>query len=85
MATTTIKVDSSLRDRLAEISRDFGSSSLAETLERLLDEHEVQSALTAYDALRQDPEQWADYRDEFREWDAVATDGAMVEGDRAAS
>lgn len=85
MATTTIKVDSSLRDRLAEISHDFGSSTLAETLERLIDEHEVQSAITAYEALRQDPEQWADYRDELSEWDVVATDADAAGGERAVS
>jgi hypothetical protein len=83
MATTTIKVDTRLRDRIAEISRDFGASSLAETLERLIDEHEAQAAVSAYEALRADPEQWADYRNELAEWDAVTTDGLRDGSDRA--
>jgi hypothetical protein len=74
MATTTIKVDTRLRDRIVEISRDFGASSLAETIERLIDEHEAQAAVAAYDALRADPEEWADYRSELAEWDSVTAD-----------
>ncbi|MGH3463796.1 MAG: hypothetical protein ACRDP9_20210 [Kribbellaceae bacterium] len=75
MATTTIKVDTRLRDRIVEISQDFGAGSIAETLERLIDEHEAHAAVAAYEALRADPDEWADYRNELSEWDAVTADG----------
>ncbi len=85
MATTTIKVDTWLRDRLATISGDFAAGSLAETIERLIDEHEAHSAVAAYEALRSDPEQWAGYRDELAEWEAVSRDGIVQSDEQRAS
>lgn len=48
------------------------------TIERLTDEHEAQAAVAAYQALRADPDEWADYRSELAEWDAVTADADRV-------
>jgi hypothetical protein len=71
---TSIKVDTALRDRIAEISGEVGASTLAETLERLIEEHEVRSAVAAYEELRSDPAEWAEYQRELAEWDSVTGD-----------
>jgi hypothetical protein len=74
-AMTTIKISTELRDRLAAVAADdYDSSTLADTLQRLLDEHEEQRVLAAYDRLRGDPDEWASYLAEQDEWDAVADD-----------
>lgn len=74
MPITTIKIDTALRDRIAEISGEVGASTLAETLERLIEEHEMRAAVAAYEELRADPVEWADYQRELAEWDAVTGD-----------
>lgn len=74
MPITTIKIDTKLRDRIAEISGEVGASTLAETLERLIEEHEMRAAVAAYEELRSDPTEWADYQRELTEWDAVTGD-----------
>lgn len=69
---TTIKVSRELRDRLFEVARvHYGDATLAETLNRLLQEHEEREVLAAFDRLRADPEEWESYRRE-----AVLTDNA---------
>lgn len=76
MPITTIKIDTALRDRIAEISGEVGASTLAETLERLIEEHEMRAAVAAYEELRANPTEWADYQRELAEWDAVTADGS---------
>jgi hypothetical protein len=76
MKATTIRVDTSTRDRLARIADDeFHGASLGETLQRLIDEHEMQAAHAAYARLRSDPGAWDEYRTEITDWDAVTGDG----------
>lgn len=48
---------------------------LNEALERLIEEHEVGAAITAYDRLRSDADRWADYQAELAEWDVTVGDG----------
>ncbi|MFC4063227.1 hypothetical protein ACFOWE_33520 [Planomonospora corallina] len=71
---TTIKIPTDLRDRLSEVASEYGGATLAETLQRLIDEHEEQAALAAYDRLRADPSEWASYRQESRLTDNAAGD-----------
>jgi hypothetical protein len=76
MKATTIRVDISTRDRLACIADgEFHGASLGETVQRLIDEHEMQLAHAAYARLRSDPSAWDEYRGELAGWDAVAGDG----------
>ena len=64
MATTTIRVDRDTHSRLLEMSSETGDSltetvrQAAEALRRLRFGLRVQEE---YDALRTDPEAWADY------------------------
>jgi hypothetical protein len=82
MKATTIRVDISTRDRLARIADDeFHGASLGESVQRLIDEHEMQMAHAAYARLRSDPAAWAEYRGELADWDAVAGDGLGGAGD----
>ncbi len=75
MAMTTIKIPTSLRDALASVAARFGNVSLAETLHRLVLEHEEREVLAAYERLRADDAEWASYRNESRLTDNVAGDG----------
>lgn len=72
---TTIKISTSLRDALASVAARYGDVSLAETLRRLLVEHEDRKVLAAYERLRADEDEWASYRDESRLTDNLAGDG----------
>jgi hypothetical protein len=76
MATTTMQLDTELRDDLAEVARaDYGGVPLAEALRRLVKEHKVSRIMARYEELRADPAEWASYRDEARLTDGVAGDG----------
>jgi predicted transcriptional regulator len=72
MSTTTIKVDSAVRDRLAALARDRGTTMgalLAEATERLEREAFFARAREQLDRLRQeDPEAWNADRSESRSW-----------------
>jgi hypothetical protein len=74
MRMTTIKISTDLRDRLADVAAEYGGATLADTLRHLIDEHEEQAALAAYDRLRADPAEWASYREESRLVDNAAGD-----------
>ena len=74
MAATTIKITTELRDRLTGVARDYGGATIADTLARLVDEHEERGALAAYDRLRADEQEWASYRAEARLTDNAAGD-----------
>jgi predicted transcriptional regulator len=82
MKATTIRVDISTHDRLASIADgEFHSASLGEAVQRLVDEHEMQTAHAAYARLRNDQEAWAAYRGELAHGDVVAGDGLGPAGD----
>jgi len=74
MSTTTIKVDTNTRDRLAAVAREQGISQDA-ALQNLLDEHVMAQVHAQYARLRNDPEAWADYTDEINSLDGTAGDG----------
>ncbi|MQA85426.1 MAG: hypothetical protein GEV03_12565 [Streptosporangiales bacterium] len=77
MSITTIKVDSSVRDRLAQVARARGttmSALLSEAAERLEADQRWAEIEAAYERLqREDPTGWAEYLDELAEWDAATT------------
>ena len=76
MATTTVRLDSRTRDRLASVAREhFGGVSQEAALNRLIDEHEMRQVHLAYARLRNDPEQWADYQQELRLAETTDADG----------
>jgi hypothetical protein len=74
MGMTTIKITTELRDRLGRVAAGYGGVTLAETLQRLVDEHEEQAVLAAYERLRADDQEWASYRAEARLTDNTAGD-----------
>jgi len=77
---TTIRVDISTRERLAQIAgNEFHGASLGEAVQRLIDEHEMQAAHAAYARLRSDPAAWAEYEGELAAWDAATGDGMGAE------
>jgi hypothetical protein len=76
MATTTVRLDSRTRDRLATVAREhFGGVSQETALNRLIDEHEMRQVHAAYARLRNDTEQWADYQQELRHMEGTVADG----------
>lgn len=82
MRATTVRVDRSTRERLAQIAgSEFHGVSLGEAVRRLIDEHEMQAAHAAYARLQSDPAAWADYQEELAAWDAAAGDGLGSAGE----
>lgn len=82
MATTTMQLDTDLRDELAEIAKkDFSGVPLAEALRRLIKEHRINRIMMRYAELRADPEEWAVYRAEARLTDNAAGDGLPLARD----
>ncbi|SBW21742.1 hypothetical protein [Protofrankia symbiont of Coriaria ruscifolia] len=80
MGTTTTKITTELRDRLASVSTDLGGVTLAETLQRLISEHEERAALAAYDRLRADEREWASYLEESQLIDNATGDWLRRDG-----
>lgn len=85
MPTTTIKVESAVRDRLAHLARARGTTMgalLAEIAERLETEQRWSDIEAAYARMRrEDPDGWAEYLGELAEWEAGTTvaDSAATE------
>lgn len=76
MATTSMQLDSKLRDDLATIAeRDFEGVPLGEAVRRLVKEHQINRIMQRYEELRADPEEWASYQTEARLTDQAAGDG----------
>ncbi|HEU0128585.1 MAG TPA: hypothetical protein VFQ48_08280 [Pseudonocardiaceae bacterium] len=76
MATTTMQLDTALRDQLAHIAqRDFSGATLGEALQRLVVEHRINQIMFRYEQLRADPDEWASYRAETQLTDNAAGDG----------
>jgi hypothetical protein len=73
MPTTTIKVDSAVRDRLAQLARARGttmSALLSDVAEQLETEQRWSDIEAAYQRMQhQDPDGWAEYLDELAEWE----------------
>ncbi len=82
MSTTTIRVSTTTRDTLREMAGTIGLS-MQEIVERAIEsyhrEHLLQSANTAYAALRADSNTWQAYQAEQAQWDATLTDGLKGE------
>jgi len=78
MATTTIKVDGAVRDRLASVARARGITMTALLLQVSLEleaQHEWIEIEAAYERLQRDnPQGWAEYLAELAEWDTVTAD-----------
>jgi antitoxin MazE7 len=78
MSTTTIKVDTAVRDRLASVARARGITMtvlLHELSLQLQAEQEWAEIEGAYARLqREDPDGWKQYLDELGTWDATTAD-----------
>jgi predicted DNA-binding protein len=78
MATTTIRVPTEVREKLAELSKSEGRS-IGQLIQRFVAEYEEQRFFKQlaedFRRLQSDPEEWADYQRELAEWDAVLMDG----------
>jgi hypothetical protein len=75
-STTTISIDRADREHLAQLAKE-AELTLGEMVHRLIkreqDRRFWREANAAYRRLREDPKAWAEYRQEFTEWDAVPT------------
>jgi predicted transcriptional regulator len=73
--TTTIKVDTEIRDRLVKIARARGATmgALLRTVTKRLEVEQLWIDIEkAYERLqREDPAGWQEYLDELAEWDAI--------------
>jgi predicted transcriptional regulator len=87
MNTTTIKVDSAVRDRLAVLARERGTTMgalLAEATERLERESFFARARTQLDQLREDdPDAWETDRAESRRWQSGTDQDSLTRDDDA--
>jgi hypothetical protein len=87
MTSTTIKVDSGVRDRLAALARERGTTMgalLAEATDRLEREAFFARAREQLDRLReQDPDGWAANRAESRSWQAGTDRDTLSREDEA--
>ncbi|MDQ2882280.1 MAG: antitoxin MazE7 [Actinomycetota bacterium] len=85
MPTTTIKVDMSTRDRLAQLARARGTTMsvlLADVAERLETEQRWCDIEAAYARMqREEPDEWAEYLGELAGWEvgAAASDTSAAQ------
>jgi hypothetical protein len=85
MPTTTIKVDSATRDRLAHLARARGttmSALLSDVAARLETEQRWSDIEAAYERMQHDdPDGWAEYLGELAEWEVhtATTDTAAAQ------
>lgn len=85
MSTTTIKVDSGTRDRLAHLAQVRGTTMgalLTEVAGRLETEQRWSDIEAAYKRMQlEDPDGWNQYLDELAEWEAgtAVTDTAAAQ------
>ncbi|WP_212612457.1 hypothetical protein [Pseudonocardia hierapolitana] len=76
MATTSMQIDSGVRDELAELAaRDFQGVPLGEVVRQLVREHKINQIVRRYEELRADPDEWASYQAELDEADGTVGDG----------
>jgi hypothetical protein len=87
MSPTTIKVDSAIRDRLATLAGERGTTMgalLAEVTERLEREAFFAKARTQLERLRQDhPDEWKADRAESRSWQTGTDHDTLSNEDEA--
>jgi hypothetical protein len=82
MATTSMQLDSGLRDELAEIAeRDFQGVPLGEAVRRLVKEHKINRIISGYEKLRADPDEWASYQAEAQLTDRAGGDSLPTASD----
>lgn len=78
MATTTVRIDVQLRERINSLARAAGVSS-GELLTQALAAYEERAHWALFEdaaeALRADPDAWAAEQDNRRLWDRSAADG----------
>lgn len=78
MATTTIRVPTEVREKLAELSKSEGRP-IGQLIQGFLDDYEERQFFKRlgedFRRLQSDPEEWADYQRELAEWDATLMDG----------
>jgi mRNA interferase MazF len=76
VAETSMQVSAAVYDELAAVAaQDFGGVSVSEAIHRLVWEHKIAGVMARYEELRADPEEWASYQAELREWDAIVGEG----------
>lgn len=82
MSSTTIKVDTTIRDRLATLAHERGTTMgnlLADVVDHLERDAFFAQARTQLERLRdEDPDEWARYRDESRIWQQGTDDDALA-------
>jgi hypothetical protein len=87
MSTTTIKVETSVRDRLAALARDRGTTMgglLAEATERMERDAFFATARQQLERLqRDDPAGWRAYRAESLEWQRGTDADTLTSEDEA--
>ena len=78
MATTSIRIDRTIHERLKQVA-EKQHASLGGVITELLDRYEQdefrKAVAASYARLRSNPEAWSDYKRELEEWDAVLMDG----------
>ena len=82
METINIRIDRAVHERLKKVAAKEHVS-LREVINVLLDRYAQaefrQAVAESYARLRSDPDTWADYKRELKEWDAVLMDGLKDE------
>lgn len=81
--TTTVRVTRETQAKLRAISEESGAS-IQEIIDEAVEAYRRrrihEQANESYAALRQNPERWQEYTDEFEAWDATLMDGLEEEG-----
>ncbi len=73
-----IRISKNAYERLNQLEEDMGASKqsiIEKALDRLARENLLKKANEAYEALRSDPEAWAEELRERGEWDVTLLDG----------
>ncbi|HEU0114868.1 MAG TPA: hypothetical protein VFQ80_09330 [Thermomicrobiales bacterium] len=89
METKTIRIHGAAHRRLQSLTADWGASSIAETVDRLIEEQRRRDVLdrtnAAFAALRRDKAAWEAWRDEIAELDGTVADGLTQEPESRSS
>jgi hypothetical protein len=82
MSLATIKVDTAVRDQLAEVARSRHvtiRALLADLADQMTRDQQWADIYAAYAELQADPGQWAEYRAELDSWDSTAEDDVAAD------
>ncbi len=77
MSLTTIKVDTTVRDRLADVARSRQTTMralVADLADKAARDQHWAEINAAYARLQANPEQWNDYRADLDDWDTAGDD-----------